>query len=78
MSAAALRCLGGEPQAQLWPTTRSEIDEARAHGIEDVERVFTTEDLAPGHVIVAATGVSNSISCAACATWPTARGRTRS
>jgi fructose-1,6-bisphosphatase II len=60
ISAAALRCLGGELQAQLWPTTRSEIDEARAHGIEDVERVFTTEDLAPGHVIVAATGVSNS------------------
>ncbi len=60
MSAAALRCLGGELQAQLWPTTRSEIDEAREHGIEDVERIFTTEDLAPGHVIVAATGVSNS------------------
>jgi fructose-1,6-bisphosphatase II len=60
ISAAALRCLGGELQAQLWPTTRSEIDEAREHGIEDVERVFTTEELAPGHVIVAATGVSNS------------------
>jgi fructose-1,6-bisphosphatase II len=60
ISAAALRCLGGELQAQLWPTTRSEIDEAREHGIEDVEHVFTTEDLAPGHVIVAATGVSNS------------------
>jgi fructose-1,6-bisphosphatase II len=60
MSAAALRCLGGELQAQLWPTTRSEIDEARGHGIEEVEQVFTTEDLAPGHVIVAATGVSNS------------------
>ncbi|HEY7197940.1 MAG TPA: class II fructose-bisphosphatase [Gaiellaceae bacterium] len=60
MSAAALRCLGGELQAQLWPTTRSEIDEARAHGIDDVEQIFRTEDLAPGHVIVAATGVSNS------------------
>jgi fructose-1,6-bisphosphatase II len=60
MSAAALRCLGGELQAQLWPTARSEIDEAREHGIDDVEKVFTTEDLAPGHVIVAATGVSNS------------------
>jgi fructose-1,6-bisphosphatase II len=60
MSAAALRCLGGELQAQLWPTARVEIEDARAHGIEDVERVFTTEDLAPGHVVVAATGVSNS------------------
>ena len=60
MSAAALRCLGGELQAQLWPTARTEIEEARAQGIEDVERVFTTDDLAPGHVVVAATGVSNS------------------
>ncbi|HYX88571.1 MAG TPA: class II fructose-bisphosphatase [Gaiellaceae bacterium] len=59
LSAAALRCLGGELQAQLWPTSRHEIEEAREGGIEDVERVFSTEDLAPGEVIVAATGVSN-------------------
>jgi fructose-1,6-bisphosphatase II len=59
MAAAALRCLGGELQAQLWPTTRSEIEETREYGIEDLERIFTTDDLAPGEVIVAATGVSN-------------------
>ena len=59
MSAAALRCLGGEVQAQLWPTTRSEIEQAREAGIEDTSRVFTTEELAPGEVIVVATGVSN-------------------
>ena len=59
MSAAALRCLGGDLQAQLWPTSRREIEEARAQGIDDVERIFTTEDLAPGDVIVVATGVSN-------------------
>ena len=59
LSAAALRCVGGELQAQLWPTTRTEIETAREHGIEDVNRVFTIEDLAPGEVIVAATGVSN-------------------
>jgi fructose-1,6-bisphosphatase II len=59
MSAAALRCLGGEVQAQLWPTTRREIEEAHAAGIEDTTRVFTTEELAPGEMIVAATGVSN-------------------
>ena len=28
LSAAALRCLGGELQAQFWPTSRSEIDAA--------------------------------------------------
>jgi fructose-1,6-bisphosphatase II len=59
MAAAALRCLGGELQAQLWPTTRSEIEEAKAFGIDDVERIFTIEDLSPGEVIVVATGVSN-------------------
>ncbi len=59
LTAAALRCLGGEVQAQLWPTTRSEIDRAKEQGIEDLEQVFTIDDLAPSEVIVAATGVSN-------------------
>ena len=59
LTAAALRCLGGEIQAQLWPTSRREIEAARENGIEDVEHVFTTEELAAGEVIVAATGVSN-------------------
>jgi len=59
LSAAALRCLGGELQTQLWPTSRLEIEQAREQGIEDVERIFTTEELARGEVIVTATGVSN-------------------
>jgi fructose-1,6-bisphosphatase II len=59
LSAAALRCLGGELQAQLWPTSRREVGEARESGVEDIERLFTIEDLAPGEVIVVATGVSN-------------------
>ena len=59
LSAAALRCLGGGLQAQLWPTTRGQIDDARAAGIDDVALVFHAEDLASGDVIVCATGVSN-------------------
>jgi len=59
LSAAALRCLGGDLQAQLWPTTRAEIEAAAEHGVEDVNRVFTSEELASGEVIVVATGVSN-------------------
>ena len=59
LAAAALRCLGGELQAQLWPTTRTEIEEAREYGIQDLEKIFTIDDLSPGEVIVAATGVSN-------------------
>ena len=59
LSAAALRCLGGELQAQLWPTSRTEVEAARASGVDDLERLFTIEDLAPGEQIVVATGVSN-------------------
>ena len=59
LTAAALRCLGGELQAQLWPTSRSEVEAAREAGVEDLEQLFTIDDLAPGDVIVVATGVSN-------------------
>jgi fructose-1,6-bisphosphatase II len=59
LSAAALRCLGGDLQAQLWPTTRAEIEAAAEHGVDDVNRVFSADDLAPGELIVVATGVSN-------------------
>ena len=59
LTAAALRCLGGDVQAQLWPTTRGEIEEARTEGIEDPLRVFGADELAQGEVIVVATGLSN-------------------
>ena len=59
LAAAALRCLGGELQAQLWPTSRGEIDSAREQGIEDINRVFASDDLVTGDVIFVATGVSN-------------------
>lgn len=59
IAAAALRCLGGELQAQFWPVSRTEISQARDYGFEEMEKVFTIEELAPRDVIVAATGVSN-------------------
>ncbi len=58
LAAAAMRCLGGELQAQLWPTSRAEINDAQEHGVEDMERIFTIDDLAPQDVVVAATGVT--------------------
>ena len=49
MSAAALRCLGGELQAQLWPTSRARDRARRASwGSRTSTRIFTTEELAPG------------------------------
>jgi len=59
LSAAALRCIGGELQAQLWPTSRSEIEASRDYGVEDVTRVFGIDDFLRGEIIVAATGVSS-------------------
>ena len=59
LTAAALRCLGGELQAQFWPVSRTEITQAREYGFEDMEKVFTLEELAPSDVIVAATGITN-------------------
>jgi fructose-1,6-bisphosphatase II len=59
LAAAALRCLGGELQAQFWPVSRTEIAQAHEYGFDDMDRVFTHEELAPAEVIVAATGVTN-------------------
>ena len=58
IAAAALSCLGGEVQGQLWPLTRTEIADAAAHGIDDIERIFAIDDLVNGHHTVVATGIS--------------------
>jgi fructose-1,6-bisphosphatase II len=59
LAAAALRCLGGELQAQFWPVSRTEIVQATELGFSDLEKVFTIEELAPSDVIVAATGITS-------------------
>jgi fructose-1,6-bisphosphatase II len=59
LAAAALRCLGGELQAQFWPTSRTEIETLREQGVEDYGRIFSSDDLVVGPVTFAATGVSN-------------------
>ena len=58
IAAAALRCLGGEVQGQLWPLSRTEIADAGEHGIDDIERIFGIDDLVDGHHVVVATGIS--------------------
>jgi fructose-1,6-bisphosphatase II len=61
LTAAALRCLGGEIQARF--RFRNEQDRVRARemcGVDDEEHVFTTDDLASGdHLVFAATGVTD-------------------
>jgi fructose-1,6-bisphosphatase II len=60
ISAAALRCLAGEVQGQLWPLSRREIADAAEHGISDIERIFDIDDLVDGHHSVVASGITAS------------------
>jgi fructose-1,6-bisphosphatase II len=59
ISAAALHCLGGEIQGQLWPMSRTEIRQAADHGIKDIDQIFGIDDLVRGHQMVVGTGISN-------------------
>ncbi|MFT6633535.1 MAG: fructose-1,6-bisphosphatase II [Bacteriovoracaceae bacterium] len=58
ISAAALRCLGGDFQGVLKPRNEDETTRARKMGIEDINKVFSMEDLASGNVMFVATGVT--------------------
>lgn len=59
IAAAALRCLGGDMQAQLVFMTDEERRRAREMGITDLNKVYGLEDLAGGDVMFVATGVTN-------------------
>ena len=59
VSAAALKCMGGEIQGRLWPRNESERNAAVAAGY-DISRVLTTDDLVRGdNCFFAATGVTD-------------------
>jgi fructose-1,6-bisphosphatase II / sedoheptulose-1,7-bisphosphatase len=60
LTAAAMRCLNGEIQAKLVLTKESDRERLKRMGIPDIERVYRTEDLAPGKsIIFAAAGVTD-------------------
>ena len=59
ISAAALRCMGGDMQGKLRYRSDAERERARAMGIEDDERIFRIDEMARGDVMFAATGVTN-------------------
>ena len=58
ISAAALQCLGGEFQGILKPRNPGEIERALKMGIEDINKVFKIDELAKGHLMFCATGVT--------------------
>jgi fructose-1,6-bisphosphatase II / sedoheptulose-1,7-bisphosphatase len=58
LSAAALRCIGGQMQGKLLFEDEAQIERARTMGITDPNRIYNIEDMAKGDVMFAATGVT--------------------
>ena len=60
LTAAALRCLNGEMQARLVVAKPDQEKRLKDMGVEDLKKVYTTEELAPGdRMIFAACGVTD-------------------
>jgi fructose-1,6-bisphosphatase II len=58
LAAAAIKCLGGQLLARVWPRTPEEREKMRADGI-DLAKIFTVNDLVSGEdVSFAATGIT--------------------
>ena len=59
LAAAALKCMGGQLQGRLVFRNDDEVARARRAGIEDLERIYTRDDMCRADVIFAATGVTD-------------------
>ncbi|UYY57724.1 class II fructose-bisphosphatase [Sphingomonas sp. S2-65] len=59
LACAALRCVGGQFQGRLVFRNDDERARARKWGIEDLDKIYTLDDLAKGDCIFAATGVTD-------------------
>ncbi|WP_297371366.1 class II fructose-bisphosphatase [Acidocella sp.] len=59
LAAAALRCIGGQMQGKLLFEDDTQIARALTMGITDPNRIYTTEEMAKGDVMFAATGVTS-------------------
>lgn len=61
ITAAALKCLGGDFQAKLWPENQQEKDRCKEMGIHNVNKIFTIDELVKSDdVIFVATGITDS------------------
>lgn len=58
LTAAAIRCIGGDMQARLVPRNEEEATRCREAGIEDVSRKLPLEAMASGSIMFAATGIT--------------------
>ena len=63
LTAAALKCLGGEIMCRIWPRDDDERKMLAAHGYgpDELENVYTTDELAQGEgIIFVATGITDN------------------
>ena len=78
ISAAAMRCLGGDFQGRLkW---RSEEEKSRAlkMGVKDLDKKYTLNELASGNVMFCATGVTDGPLLKGVKVYPGRKARTHS
>jgi fructose-1,6-bisphosphatase class II len=60
ITAAAMRCLGGEIQARLKAVNEEQEGRLKELGFQDVNKIYKTEDLAPGEeILFSASGVTD-------------------
>ena len=59
LAAAALRCVGGQFNGRLLFRNEDEKSRARKWGIQDLNKIYTRDELAKGDCIFAATGVTD-------------------
>ena len=61
ITAAAIKCMGGDMQAQIYPLSEQEVNRCYELGFtdEELEKVLTIDDLAKGdNLFFAATGIT--------------------
>ncbi len=60
ITAAAMRCLGGEIQGRLQATDDEQRERVKALGFHDLTKIYKTEELAPGNeILFSCTGVTD-------------------
>jgi fructose-1,6-bisphosphatase class II len=60
ITAAAMRCLGGEIQARLKATDAEQEERVKSMGFNDLSKIYKTEELAPGNeILFSSTGVTD-------------------
>jgi fructose-1,6-bisphosphatase II / sedoheptulose-1,7-bisphosphatase len=59
LAAAAMKCMGGQMQGRLLFRNDDERGRARKAGIEDLDKIYSRDEMVREHVIFAATGVTD-------------------